>query len=70
MSAARFRGEIEALGFQSLPMRLTHARVAGSSTLPHKDPFDRLLIAQAIVENMSLVSKEAVFDGYGVSRLW
>jgi PIN domain nuclease of toxin-antitoxin system len=38
--------------------------------IPHKDPFDRLLIAQAMVEDMLLVSNEAVFDGYGVSRLW
>jgi PIN domain nuclease of toxin-antitoxin system len=38
--------------------------------IPHRDPFDRLLIAQALIEKMSLVSNEAVFDGFGVSRLW
>ena len=68
--AARFEHEVEALGFQPLPVSLTHARVAGSLPIPHKDPFDRLLIAQAIVEDMFLVSNEAVFDGFGVSRLW
>jgi PIN domain nuclease of toxin-antitoxin system len=68
--AARFEGEIEALGFQPLPITLTHARVAGSLPIPHKDPFDRLLIAQAMVEDMFLVSNEAVFDDFGVGRLW
>ena len=68
--AARFEGEIEALGFQPLSITLTHARVAGSLSIPHKDPFDRLLIAQAMVEDMFLVSNEALFDGFGVGRLW
>lgn len=68
--AARFETEIEALGFLPLPVTLVHARCAGSLDIPHKDPFDRLLIAQAMVENMLLVSNETVFDGYGVSRLW
>jgi PIN domain nuclease of toxin-antitoxin system len=68
--AARFESEIEALGFHPLSVTLTHARFAGSLAIPHKDPFDRLLIAQAIVEDMLLVSNEAVFDGYGVNRLW
>ena len=36
----------------------------------HRDPFDRLLIAQALVEDLTLVSNEAIFDGFGVKRLW
>jgi PIN domain nuclease of toxin-antitoxin system len=42
------------------------------TTLPfhHKDPFDRLIIAQTMVENVSLVSVDSNFDAYGVSRLW
>ena len=68
--AARFELEMEALGFDALPISLTHARVAGSLSIPHKDPFDRLLIAQALVEEMTLVSNEVVFDRFGVSRLW
>jgi PIN domain nuclease of toxin-antitoxin system len=36
----------------------------------HRDPFDRLLIAQAMVEGLSLVSADVVFDQYSVSRLW
>jgi len=57
-------------GFRVLPILPEHtARLVG---LPnhHRDPFDRLLIAQAIVEGMSVVSADATFDSYGVSRLW
>jgi PIN domain nuclease of toxin-antitoxin system len=38
--------------------------------IAHKDPFDRLLISQAQVEDMVLVSNEALFDGFAVQRLW
>jgi PIN domain nuclease of toxin-antitoxin system len=38
--------------------------------LHHKDPFDRLLIAQAQVENLTVVGVDAAFDPYGVKRLW
>jgi PIN domain nuclease of toxin-antitoxin system len=36
----------------------------------HRDPFDRLLIAQALAEDIPLISNEALFDAYGVCRLW
>ena len=36
----------------------------------HRDPFDRLIVAQALAESMSVVSVDAMFDAYGVSRLW
>jgi PIN domain nuclease of toxin-antitoxin system len=36
----------------------------------HKDPFDRMLIAQALLEDLALVSNEALFDAYGVRRVW
>lgn len=68
--ALAFEDETAAAGFLPLSLTLTHARVAGSLPIPHKDPFDRLLIAQAMVEEMFLVSNEAVFDGFGVGRLW
>jgi PIN domain nuclease of toxin-antitoxin system len=53
-----------------LPIDVQHA--ATVSTLPqhHRDPFDRLLIAQAIVEEVSLVSGDAAFDAYPITRLW
>ena len=68
--AVNFGRTIADRGFQSLPITIGHAERAGSMDIPHKDPFDRLLIAQALIEQMSLVSNEAVFDGFGVSRLW
>lgn len=57
-------------GFSVLPVTLGHAVLAGSMPIAHKDPFDRLLIAQARVEDMPLLSNEALFDGFGVRRIW
>ncbi len=49
---------------------MRHAQQAGAIPDPHKDPFDRMLITQALTEPMTLVSNEALFDVYGVARLW
>jgi PIN domain nuclease of toxin-antitoxin system len=57
-------------GFQILPIELSHALYIGKLPLHHKDPFDRLLISQAIVENMALVSADAQFANYQVKLLW
>src|SRR5205814_10398858 len=57
-------------GFQVLPILPTHtARLIG---LPfhHKDPFDRLLIAQAMVEGVPIISNDTALDAYGITRLW
>ncbi len=55
---------------QLLPIELAH--LWGLTNLPnhHRDPFDRLLIAQAIVEQIPLVSIDSVFDNYPIQRLW
>lgn len=57
-------------GFGELPISVHHARLAGEMNIAHKDPFDRLLIAQAQVEDLVLVSNEDLFDGFAVKRLW
>jgi PIN domain nuclease of toxin-antitoxin system len=57
-------------GFSGLAISPQHGQLAGSLPLPHKDPFDRMLIAQSILERMPLVSIEGIFDTYGVERLW
>ena len=59
-------------GFHVLPILPTHtARLIGlPSSRTHNDPFDRLLIAQAIVENIPIVSVDTQFDSYPVNRLW
>jgi PIN domain nuclease of toxin-antitoxin system len=68
--AADFAGHLEREGFQELAISSEHAIRAGLLPGPHKDPFDRMLIAQAQAENMPIVSNEAIFDQYGVRRLW
>ena len=57
-------------GFSELPITVEHGDRAGSLAGPHRDPFDRILIAQAITEDLLLVSNETLFDRYGVRRLW
>ncbi|HIJ37818.1 MAG TPA: type II toxin-antitoxin system VapC family toxin [Rhodospirillaceae bacterium] len=61
---------IASQGFKALPISLRHGQVAGSLPGPHKDPFDRMLMAQAMLEGMVLISNESAFDRYGVRRLW
>ena len=68
--AREFEAIVAAQGFVDLPISATHARLAGELNIAHKDPFDRLLIAQAHVEGMVLVSNEALFDTFAVQRLW
>lgn len=68
--ADRFEELAEGYRFAPLSIALRHASLAGSLPIAHKDPFDRLLMAQAIAENLTLVSNEQVFDASGVTRLW
>jgi PIN domain nuclease of toxin-antitoxin system len=55
---------------QILLMTAEHGIRAGLLPGPHKDPFDRMLIAQALSENVPIVSNDRALDGYGVKRLW
>jgi PIN domain nuclease of toxin-antitoxin system len=57
-------------GFQPLSVTVEHAQRAGGLPGPINDPFDRMLIAQAMLENLHLVSIEHAFEAYGVLRLW
>ena len=63
-------GAIAGQNFEELPITVEHAVRAGSLPVPHRDPFDRMLIAQALSGNLVLVSIESLFDSYGVRRLW
>ncbi|MGA8871434.1 MAG: type II toxin-antitoxin system VapC family toxin [Candidatus Acidiferrales bacterium] len=65
-----FSGRIEREGFQLLAIFPEHGIRAGLLPGSHKDPFDRMLVAQAQAENIPIVSNEAVFERYGVRRLW
>ncbi len=53
-----------------LDIRLAHIELIETMPFHHKDPFDRLLIAQAQAENLTIVSVDPAFDPYGVKRLW
>lgn len=57
-------------GVEILSMVLSHALALEMLPLHHKDPFDRLLIAQATVEDVSLVSRDSVFSAYPIVVVW
>jgi len=57
-------------GFETLPVSALHGIRAGLLPGPHRDPFDRMLIAQAQAEDLIIVSNELVFDAYGIRRAW
>jgi PIN domain nuclease of toxin-antitoxin system len=65
-----FATEMKLQGFLALPISLEHAERAGHLPFVHRDPFDRMLIAQAQAENLHLISNDRIFDAYGVVRVW
>ncbi|MER3404540.1 MAG: PIN domain nuclease [Chloroflexota bacterium] len=62
--------QISLNGFRVLDILINHLTRIISLLLHHRDPFDRLLIAQAMSESMSIVSADAAFDQHPVTRLW
>ena len=68
--ATNFEAEIGVADAVSLPITLAHAVAAGALDLAHRDPFDRMLIGQALVERVPIVSNEALFERFGVERIW
>ena len=58
------------LGMTVLPVTVEYAESQGNLPRHHGDPFDRLLVAQAQVENMTLISADPGFDPYAITRLW
>ena len=67
---ADFVGYVDREGFELLSISAEHGIRAGLLPGPHRDPFDRMLIAQAQAENIPIVTNEAIFESYGVRRLW
>ncbi len=61
---------INTLGAKSLTITNSHALQVATLPLHHRDPFDRILIAQAQIENMTLVSADSQFNQYSLSLLW
>lgn len=69
-SAGSVRAYAMGQGFRLLPISLDHAERAGQLPIEHRDPFDRMLIAQAQMDDFWLVSNEELFDTAGVRRYW
>ena len=65
-----FETAIRLNGFGVFPIEPKHTAIVATLPFHHKDPFDRLLIAQAMAEGIPLVSADDAFDPYGVQRLW
>jgi len=69
----KLSGAVEAVtsqGFTELPISITDGTRAGSLPGPLRDPFDRMLIAQAQALGVALISNDKVFDDYAIRRLW
>lgn len=62
--------QIAGQGFGDLVISVAEAERAGRLPGPRRDPFDRMLVAQALLRELPVVSVDPVFDRYGVSRLW
>jgi PIN domain nuclease of toxin-antitoxin system len=68
--ASDIQRSVQREGFTPMDVTMRHAQRAGALRGHHRDPFDRMLLAQALLEGCVLVSNERVFDRYGVDRLW
>ena len=58
------------VGISLLPIHLNHIAQSAELPLHHRDPFDRLLVAQCIQDDMTILSRDAQLDAYGVARIW
>lgn len=56
--------------FRLLDIKISHITVVATLPLHHRDPFDRILIAQSVVENIPILSADKIFDAYPIERLW
>ena len=61
---------IHSKGFDPLPISLAHGEAAGKLPKHHKDPFDRMLIAQAQIEGLSIITHDNLFKMYPVNIIW
>jgi PIN domain nuclease of toxin-antitoxin system len=68
--ATQFPRIVLGQGFIPLPITIIHALRSGSFAAPHKDPFDRMLAAQSVIENIPILSNDPQIDQFGASRVW
>jgi PIN domain nuclease of toxin-antitoxin system len=62
--------QLVANGFQELPIDIRHAARVARLPFHHRDPFDRLLVSQALEEGLAIVSADAIYARYGIKRIW
>ena len=65
-----FEGAVLRAGLTGLAITLRHAAMAGSLTGDHRDPFDRILSAQSLCDNLIFISNDEILDRFGISRIW
>ncbi len=68
--AAFWDDQLRINDFALLPITVSHTARIADLPFHHRDPFDRLIIAQSLMEGIPVVSSDAVFDRYGVERVW
>lgn len=68
--AQNFRNVLRREGFLELAITMEHACLSGSLPGAHRDPFDRMIAAQSLTENLSVISLDNQLDQFGISRLW
>ncbi len=66
----RFDDYLEEQNFVAIPVSTTHARLGGSLASPHRDPFDRIIAAQAQIEDMPVATTDVAFQTLGVRIFW
>ncbi len=63
-------GWVERAGFTELPVTIRHAQKAGSWPQPHRDPFDRMLATQSVLEDLPLISRDEALQSFGARLIW
>jgi PIN domain nuclease of toxin-antitoxin system len=64
------QNEFQLVGYDLLPIELPHIFQMEKLPLHHRDPFDRIIIAQSLAENIPVVTKDSIFGSYGAERIW
>ena len=65
-----FAEQLLACGISLLPIEFRHAMRVATLRFHHRDPFDRMKVAQALEERLSIISADAAYDRYGIERIW
>ncbi len=67
---ANWTNTLNRFGYMELPITVAHAERAAALPAHHRDPWDRILMGQALVENMTIISSDRTFPTYGVPVIW